>query len=59
MEITLRERTIVEQFKCIDHYRKIKVGELAFKQGDLYYFKKGRFDYTVLAYDAKEDCYYR
>lgn len=59
MEITLRERKMVGQFKCVDHYKKIKVGELAFKQGELFYFRNGAFDYIVLAYDAREDVYYR
>ena len=47
MEITLRERAMVDQFKCVDHYRKIKIGELAFKRGELFYFKNGAFDYTA------------
>lgn len=59
MTITLRERRYLDRYRCVDSYREIQVGELAFKQGDLFYFKKGRFEYLVLAYDAREDCYYR
>lgn len=59
MQITLRERRFLTPFKCVDSYRTINVGELAFKQGELFYFRKGQFDFDVLAYDAKENVYYR
>lgn len=58
MEITVRERTWINKYtKSIDRYYKVKVGGLAFKQGDLYYFKKGAFDYVVVGYDPTENVY--
>ena len=59
MEITVRERHMLGQFKCIDYYRVVNVMGLAFKQGDLFYFKKNRFEYVVVSYDEKENVYYR
>lgn len=57
MEIIVRERYMLDQFKCIDNYKTVKVLGLAFKYGDLYYYKKNRFDYVVVSYDPKEDVY--
>lgn len=59
MELTVRERTYSEdRFKCFDTYRNVKVKNLAFRQGELFYFKKDEFNYLVVGYDAKEDVYY-
>ena len=59
MEIIVRERECSkDKFKCLDTYRKVKVKNLAFKQGELFYFKKDEFNYLVVGYDAKEDVYY-
>ena len=59
LKIKLRTRYKLTQFKVIDTYEVVDVGPLAFKQGSLYYFRKGQYDYTVLAYDKKNDCYYK
>lgn len=59
MEITIRERTMLDRFRCVDTYRKIKVPGPGSRQGDLYCFKKSGFEYLVLSYDPKEDVYYR
>ena len=59
MEIVVREREYSsDKFKCFDTYRKVRVKGLAFKQGELFYFKKDGFNYLVVGYDAKECVYY-
>ena len=59
MEIIVREREYSkDKFKCFDTYRKVKVKNLAFKQGELFYFKKDECNYLVVGYDAREDVYY-
>ena len=59
MEIIVRERECSkDKFKCLDTYIKDKVKNLAFKQGELFYFKKDKFNYLVVGYDAREDVYY-
>ena len=60
MEITVKETTYIEKYtRWIDRYYKVKVGELAFKQGELYYFRKfgSRFEFVVVSYDSKENVY--
>ena len=58
MELIVRERAYSkDKFKCFDTYRNVKVKNLAFKQGELFYFKKDGFNYLVVGYDAKEDVY--
>lgn len=58
MEIIVRERYVVDQFKVVDYYKPVKVDRLAFKQGELFYFKKNKFEYVVVGYDPKENVYY-
>ena len=57
MEIVVKERSMLDQFRCRDVYKTVKVLGLAFKQGDLFYFKKNRFEYVVVSYNEKENVY--
>ncbi len=59
-EIVVRERKYCPEnkFRCLDTYKKVKVESLAFRQGELFYFKKNAFDYLVVGYDHKEGVYY-
>lgn len=57
MEIVVKERHMLDRFRCIDYYKTVKVIGLAFKQGDLFYFKKNRFEYVVVSYNEKENVY--
>ena len=59
MEIIVRQRAYSkDKFKCFDTYGKVKVKNLAFRQGELFYFKKDEFNYLIVGYDAKEDVFY-
>ena len=59
MELIVRDRAYSEdKLKCFDTYRKVKVKNLAFRQGELFYFRKDEFNYLVVGYDAKEDVYF-
>lgn len=58
MKLIIRERTMIDKFKCIDTYSQVSVKGLAFKQGELFYFKKNDFEYLVVGYDSREDVYY-
>ena len=58
MTVTIRTRKQIAPHKVEDTYTQ-EVGEFAFQSGSLFYFKKNDFEYNVLSYDKKEDCYYR
>lgn len=49
MKITYYTRVMIGEFKCIDIPHETYVDELAFQQGELYYFRQGRFNYIALS----------
>ncbi len=51
MKITYREKGIPFDFKRIDKVKTSCVRGLAFKSGDLLYFKKNDFEYLVISTD--------
>lgn len=57
MKITVRYRRMLDKFRCIDTYREVIVKSLAFKQGELFYFKKNEYEYLIVGYDKKEKVY--
>lgn len=59
IELRIRERRFLDKFRCINYYHTEKVRELAFKHGDLYYFRKNDFEYVVVSYVENEDCWER
>ena len=59
MTVTIRTRKQITPYKVEDTYTQEEVGEFAYQVGSLFYFKKNNFEYNVLSYDKKEDCYYR
>jgi len=56
MLVTIRTRKKINKFKVIDYDRKMDL-EFAFKSGNLFYFKKDRYNYIVATYIAQDDVY--
>lgn len=51
LKVIYKERTFLDQFRCIDKILEKRVIKKAFMQGDLVYFQIDRFNYLVLAND--------
>lgn len=52
MIVIYRHRVYLDKYRCIDHERRTRVISLAFRQGDLLYYRKNEFEYLVI---GKED----
>jgi hypothetical protein len=45
MIIKYRERTQIDQYKCIDRIKEKRVIKYSFQQGELKYFRVNEFEY--------------
>ena len=58
MKITYYTRWFTSPTRCYDVEHEAVVDKLAFQQGELYYFKQGRYGYLVLHKGERDGKWY-